>query len=87
MQTLIVMAGLSSSSRGNAGGARFLLCELKGRASSWDVVREPAADDERTADLDLEGGRDASEPLVDILATAGGRPWGLFRERGQGIEE
>lgn len=75
MQTLIVIAGLSSSSRGKAGESRFLLCELDCRASSWDLMREPAADDERAADLDLEGGRDASEPLMDILATAGGWPW------------
>jgi hypothetical protein len=72
---LIVIDGLRSSSRAEAGEARFLLCELRGRASSWDVMREPAADDERAADSDLEGGRDASEPLVDILATAGGWPW------------
>lgn len=69
------MAGLSSSSRGKAGESRFLLCEMDGRASSWDLMREPAADEEGATDLDLEGGRDASEPLEDILATAGGRPW------------
>lgn len=50
-------------------------------------MREPAADDEKAADLDLEGGRDASEPLEDILATAGGWPWNWFRERGENNEE
>lgn len=87
MQTLIVMAGLSSSSRGNAGAARLLLFELEGRASSWNRLCEPAADDERAADLDLEGGRDASEPLVDILATAGSWPWNSFGDRGEGWKE
>lgn len=70
MQTLIVMAGLRSSSKGKAGETRLLLCGLEGKASSWNLLRELAADEVRTADLDLEGGRDASEPLVDILATA-----------------
>lgn len=74
MQTLMVMAGLRSSSRGKAGEARFLLCGLEGKASSWNLLRELAADDKRIADLDLEGGRDASEPLVDILAAVRGRP-------------
>ena len=72
---------------GKAGESRFLLWELDGRASSWDLMCEPPAEDERAADLDLEGGRDASEPLEDILATAGGWPWNWFRERGENNEE
>lgn len=77
---LTVMEGLRSSSRGETGEGRFRFCELRSRASSWDVMREPVADEERAADLDLEGGRDASEPLVDILATATARgwPWNSF---------
>lgn len=72
---LIVKDGLRSSSRAKTGEARFRFCELRIRASSWELMREPPTEDETAADLDREGARDAPEPLVDIWATVRAWPW------------
>lgn len=69
--TLMVITGLSSSSRENGVDSRFLLRNSEDKDSVSRLWREilGVEDDGATTDLALEEGRDASEPLVDMDAT------------------
>lgn len=70
MQTLMDMAGLSSSLREKGAESHFLLRGSEEEVSCSGLLRElPKPEDEDgTTDFDLEGGRDASEPLIDMAA-------------------
>lgn len=78
----MVMAGLRSSLREKGAESRFLLRESEDRVSCSRLLREllMVEDDGGTTDLDLEGGRDASEPLVDMAAVGRNCPLNKLRK-------
>lgn len=70
------MAGLSSSLREKGAESCVFLRNSVDKVSCSRLLRElPMADDDGgITDLDLEGGRDASEPLIDMAATGRNYP-------------
>lgn len=83
MLTLMVMAGLSSSCSEKGAETRLLLRDSEDKVSCSRVLRElpMTEDDEGATNLDLEGGRDASEPLIDMTKTESDCPQMGLNER------